>query len=97
MKNPWEWDENDLLDMVKAGTQGSIIFSSLVYRERRWLEELELAFVHIAVASAKSLKIILFPNASGLVEYLKKFRKCLRVDNAITSSSLCLMPIYVIC
>src|SRR5205823_12103425 len=24
MKNPWEWDENDLLDMVKAGTQESI-------------------------------------------------------------------------
>src|SRR5260370_25050928 len=24
MKNPWEWDENDLLDIVKAGTQESI-------------------------------------------------------------------------
>ncbi len=24
MKNPWEWDVNDLLDMVKAGTQESI-------------------------------------------------------------------------
>src|SRR6266571_6981376 len=24
MKNPWEWDENDLLDMVRAGTQESI-------------------------------------------------------------------------
>ena len=24
MKNQWEWDENDLLDMVKAGTQESI-------------------------------------------------------------------------
>jgi len=24
MKNPWEWDENDLLEMVKAGTQESI-------------------------------------------------------------------------
>src|SRR6266436_5101423 len=24
MKNPWEWTENDLLDMVKTGTQESI-------------------------------------------------------------------------
>src|SRR5947208_1755782 len=24
MKNSWEWDENDLLELVKAGTQESI-------------------------------------------------------------------------
>lgn len=24
MKNSWEWDENDLLELVKAGTQENI-------------------------------------------------------------------------
>src|SRR5260370_37737063 len=38
MKNPWEWDENDLLDMVKAGTQESI---ELDFKESKALENTE--------------------------------------------------------
>src|SRR6266566_1543550 len=38
MKNPWEWDENDLLDLVKAGTQESI---ELDFKESKALENTE--------------------------------------------------------
>jgi Putative DNA-binding domain len=38
MKNPWEWDENDLLDMVKAETQESI---ELDFKESKALENTE--------------------------------------------------------
>ena len=38
MKNPWEWDENDLLDMVKAKTQESI---ELDFKESKALESTE--------------------------------------------------------
>ncbi len=37
MKNPWEWDENDLLDMMKAGTQESI---ELDFKESKALERM---------------------------------------------------------
>ncbi len=35
MKNPWEWNENDLLEMVKAGTQESI---ELDFKESKALQ-----------------------------------------------------------
>src|SRR5256714_14272167 len=38
MKNPWEWDENDLLDLVKAGTQESI---ELDFKESKAFENTE--------------------------------------------------------
>src|SRR2546430_15265773 len=36
--NPWEWDENDLLDLVKAGTQESI---ELDFKESKAFENTE--------------------------------------------------------
>ncbi len=35
MKNPWEWNENDLLEVVKAGTQESI---ELDFKESKALQ-----------------------------------------------------------